>query len=133
MQKHVILTNMVLIKNNKNEYLVLLRERKDWPGLTFPGGHTEDSETIEESAYRELYEESGLKAIDLRCVGFYEWNNIDSNRHLSLLYYSDKFSGEISNSLEGKVFFLKEEDFNKYPLSNDFNEIFQTFKRGIRK
>ena len=131
MQKHVILTNMVLVKNDKDEYLVLFRERNDWPGLTFPGGHTEDNETITESAYRELFEESGLKGIDLRCVGFFEWNNIDSNRHLSLLYYTDKYEGEILSSFEGKVFFLKEEEFKNYPLSTDFFDIFNTFKRGI--
>lgn len=131
--KNVILTNMILVKNASDEYLVLKREKRDWPGLTFPGGHVENSEDIISSAYRELYEETGLIANSLQEVGYFEWNNIDENRHLSILFYTDDYSGSIKSSDEGKVFFLKEENFNKYELSNDFMEIFNTFIRGIKK
>ena len=31
-----------------DEYLIINRTKSDWPGLSFPGGHVEDGETLEE-------------------------------------------------------------------------------------
>ena len=43
--KQVVLTIMCMVVNKNNEILVENRLKKDWPGLTFPGGHVEDNET----------------------------------------------------------------------------------------
>ena len=36
------------------------RQKKDWPGWTFPGGHVEKNEGMETAMVRELLEETGL-------------------------------------------------------------------------
>mgnify|MGYP003525365069 CR=1 FL=1 len=54
----VILSNMCMIYNDKGEILVQMRTKKDWSGLTFPGGHVEDNETLIDSVIREMKEEN---------------------------------------------------------------------------
>ena len=41
----VILSNICVIEDDNGNILVQDRKRKDWPGITFPGGHVEDKET----------------------------------------------------------------------------------------
>ena len=43
-----------------DKILVIDRVKSDWPGLSFPGGHVEKGETLEESVIREMKEETGL-------------------------------------------------------------------------
>ena len=49
---------MCMIYNDKGEILVQMRTKKDWSGLTFPGGHVEDNETLIDSVIREMKEEN---------------------------------------------------------------------------
>ncbi|MDU7282489.1 MAG: NUDIX domain-containing protein, partial [Leuconostoc citreum] len=47
------LTNMIMIENPKTkEILVEDRKNPAWPGVTFPGGHIENGETIVASVIR---------------------------------------------------------------------------------
>ena len=69
----VILSNMCMIYNDKDEILVQMRVKKDWSGLTFPGGHVEDNESINESVIREIKEETGLIIEDPILCDVYEW------------------------------------------------------------
>lgn len=55
----VELTTLCMIRNQKNEILVQERQKKDWPGWTFPGGHVEKNEGMETAMVRELLEETG--------------------------------------------------------------------------
>lgn len=50
-----ILTNICLVYNG-DEILVIDRKKKDWPGLTFPGGHVEENEDFNTSVIREVKE-----------------------------------------------------------------------------
>ena len=54
-----VYTNMCMVYSG-DKILVLNRVKKDWPGLTFPGGHVEDGELFSESVIREMKEETGL-------------------------------------------------------------------------
>ncbi|EGO5236907.1 NUDIX domain-containing protein [Enterococcus faecalis] len=54
----VELTTLCMIRNQKNEILVQERQKKDWPGWTFPGGHVEKNEGMETAMVRELLEET---------------------------------------------------------------------------
>lgn len=124
MQKEIVLTIMCALKNEEGELLFEYRNKKDWPGLTFPGGHVEDDETIIQAVVREMKEETGLEVSDLENAGYIEWNDsIDNKRHLSILFIAKRYKGTIHSSLEGKVFFLKKEEIANYPLSNDFDKI----------
>ena len=123
MKKEIILTTMCALIDGDN-VLVELREKSDWPGLTFPGGHVEDNETSLQACVREMKEETGLDIFDVENVGYIEWNEpSDNKRHLSLLYIAKGYKGKIQSSKEGKVFFIKKEEINNYPFSNDFDKI----------
>lgn len=127
--KKIILTTMCLLVDNKGRVLVENRLKKDWPGLTFPGGHVEDNETIEESCIREIKEETGLTITSIKCNGYIEWN-LNDVRHLCVLFKALDFDGELHSSNEGEVFFLDEKDFDKFPKSNDFDLIYQKLNKN---
>ena len=128
-QKKIKLTIMCMVYKDDGYFLVENRLKKDWPGLTFPGGHVEDGEMIEDAVYREMKEETGLELLDIEPRGYIEWNEFgDDVRHLAMLFKSNKFKGEIKSSKEGEIFFIKEEDLPKYLLSNDFEKILALLK-----
>ena len=123
-QKRIKLTIMCMLYKDDGSFLVLNRLKKDWPGLTFPGGHVEDNELIIEAVIREMKEETGLTVRNIEPRGYFEWNEFGDNvRHLAMLYRSKDFSGELKESSEGNILWIKEEDLEKYPLSNDFEKI----------
>lgn len=127
--KPIALTIMCMVYNHDGSFLVENRVKKDWPGLTFPGGHVEDDENIEETCIREMKEETGLDISDIECMGHIEWNDFgDGIRHLAFCYRTDKYSGTLESSKEGKVFFIKEEDIGNYQLSNDFVKIYSIMR-----
>lgn len=128
-QKTVKLTIMCMVYNNDGMFLVEDRLKQDWPGITFPGGHVEDNETIEEAVIREMKEETNLEVSNIEYKGFIEWNNFGDNiRHLAMLYRTNSYKGTPKSSSEGKVFFIKESDLKNYQLSNDFLEIYKRMK-----
>ena len=129
MKKPIILTIMCMVYKDDGSFLVLNRKKKDWPGLTFPGGHVEDDETCEEACIREMKDETNLDIKDIVCKGHIEWNDFgDGLRHFAVLYSTNKFSGELKSSSEGEIFFLKEDKVDNYPLSNDFWKIYHLLK-----
>lgn len=120
----VILSNMCMIYNDKDEILVQMRVKKDWSGLTFPGGHVEDDESINESVIREIKEETGLTIIDPILCDVYEWPWENNSRYLAFLYKTNKYKGEIKSSKEGEIFWIKKSEIKNYVLSTDFIEIY---------
>ena len=125
----VILTTMTMVENKQGEVLVELREKNDWPGINFPGGHVEDNESIEESAIREIKEDCGIDIDNLVCTGHFEWNvPKEGVRHLCILYKTSTFKGKLKSSSEGKVFFINPKDFDKYPQSTDFLLVYKRMK-----
>jgi len=128
-QKRIKLTIMCMIYKDDGSFLVLNRLKQDWPGLTFPGGHVEDDELITDAVPREMKEETGLEVSNIEPCGYYEWNELgDDVRHLAMLFRTKSYKGEIKSSKEGDIFFIKEEDLEKYPLSNDFLKIYKKLK-----
>ena len=128
-QKKVKLTIMCMVYKDDGSFLVENRLKKDWPGLTFPGGHVEDDELIEDAVKREMKEETGLELSEIEPRGYIEWNEFGDNvRHLAMLFKTKKYKGTLKSSKEGEIFFIKEEDIGKYLLSNDFEKIYQKLK-----
>lgn len=88
--------------------LMLHRTKKEndmhegkWVGV---GGKIEKGESPEECAVREVFEETGLKAEELKLRGlltFPDFNN--SEDWYGYLYVVEKFSGEIIESPEGDL------------------------------
>lgn len=118
----VILSNMCMVYDH-DMILVCNRTKSDWPGLTFPGGHVEENETLEEAVIREIKEETNLDIKDVELVGIKEWFMYENVRYIGLLYRTNKYQGELKSSSEGEVFWINKKDLHKYELSQDFEEM----------
>ena len=119
-----IISNMCMVYKG-DMILVINRTKSDWPGLSFPGGHLEENETLEESVVREMKEETGLEIKNPKLCAIKEWDWGNGVRYLGLLYKTSEFKGELKSSSEGKVFWINKKDINKYELSQDFLELFK--------
>lgn len=121
----IILTNMCLIRNG-NMILVQNRTKKDWPGLTLPGGKVEKDESVYQSVLREVYEETGLRLLNAKDVGYIEWL-IDGDRHLCILFESESYEGELKSNDEGENIFIDIKDLCQYQFSTDFDKILDIY------
>ena len=126
-RKLVTLTNLCMITKG-DEILVIDRQKKDWPGITFPGGHVENDESIVDSVIREVKEETGLDIQSPKLCGVKDWVNSDGSRYIVFLYTCNSFTGEIISSSEGKVSWVKREDFLKLKLSVDMDVLIRVFE-----
>lgn len=104
--------NLCYIKNSNDEYLMLYRNKKEndinegkWVGI---GGKIEENETIHESMYREIKEETNLKAIKLELRGIV---NFEYNNNLDIIYVftCDNYKGKLGKCDEGELKFIKKE------------------------
>lgn len=105
------------------QVLVQLREKKDWPGITFPGGKVEKQESIYASVIREVQEETGLLVSNLKSCGVvhYDVNN-GEEEWVIFLFKASHFSGELlQETNEGKVFWMNKEELPNAELSNDLD------------
>ena len=122
-----ILTNICLVYKD-NQILVLDRKKKDWPGLTFPGGHVEKDENFVSSVIREVKEETGLRIKKPILCGIEEFKTEQEDRYLMFYYKTNNFSGKIKSSKEGEVFWINRDDLNKYKLSLDLKRILKVME-----
>ena len=104
-----VFTNMCMICDG-DRVLVQDRRNPDWPGITFPGGHVETHEPIVDSVIRQIKEETGLTIRSPRLCGVKDWINEDGSRYVVFLFTADQFSGELTSSSEGRVFWLEKDD-----------------------
>ena len=135
--ERVILTNMCMIRNG-TKVLVEDKITKDTRGIMFPGGHVEKDEPIVDSVIREMKEETGLTIEDPVLCGIKNWIEEDGTRYIVFLFRTDKFSGELTSSPEGQVFWAEIGDVLKLPyiwemdslmrifINSEFTELFQT-------
>ena len=125
--ENVILTNMCMVYND-NMILVQDRVSKDWPGVTFPGGHIKKKESFFESVKREIREETGLNVNNLKLCGVKQFTSIDNEyRYIVFLFKTNSFSGEIISSREGNVFWIDRKDLFKYKLADGFEDMYESF------
>ena len=116
------LTNMCLVYQ-KDEILVQVSEKKDWPGLTFPGGKIKKGENLDEAIKREVKEETGLTLNKVYLCGIEEFKAEDCDRYFIFFYKCNDFSGELVSSDEGECFWVKRSELHKYELSLDLDLI----------
>jgi 8-oxo-dGTP diphosphatase len=110
--ERVILTNLCMIVDG-TRILVQDKVGKGADGIILPGGHVEEHEPIVDSVIREMKEETGLDIESPRLCGVKEWINGDGSRYVVFLFRTDRFSGELASSDEGRVFWMEKEDVLK--------------------
>lgn len=119
---------MVMIR--RDDGMVLVQERKlYWKGIAFPGGHAEPGESFERSAEREILEETGLTVKNLELCGIVHWDCPErKEKYIVFLYRTSDFSGElISETEEGKVFWVKEDELKNMKLCSNFEKYLELF------
>lgn len=111
----ILVGSTIIVKNDRNEYLFQLRsDTKEW-GL--PGGAMEFGESLEQTAERELYEETGLQAETLKFVDllsgkdlYVKYPNGDEVYNVISVYLAEGISGELQmndgESIELRYFSL---------------------------
>lgn len=120
----VVLTNMCMVYDKTNNKLLVQDRLKSWKGITFPGGHVEDGESIVDSTIREVKEETGLTISNLEPCGIIHWYNDETGeKYFVFNFRTCNFTGELlENPDEGKVFWVGKDDILKLNLSDGFEE-----------
>lgn len=123
------LTNMIMVQDPITNDVLVQKRVKYWCGITFPGGHVEDGESIYDSAVREVKEETGLTVESLKYCGMMHWNNTETgDRYFVHFYKTNEFSGKlIKETDEGEVFFTSLESLKNMDLAPNFNRYLPMF------
>lgn len=94
-----------VLAKNKNKYLLVretLEGGKDY--WIVPGGKVEFGESLEDAAKREILEETGIKAKNLKFLNFWEAIFPDYNYHTVIFFYQiETAKKKLSDDIEGKV------------------------------
>lgn len=122
-----VFTTLIMVENEKGHLLVEDRKDPDWPGICFPGGHAEPGEAFTTAAIRETFEETGLTIRDPRLVGVKQFQTKRNERYVVFFYKATKFTGTLTSSDEGEVFWISREDLQNLTLVDDFLEMLKVF------
>ena len=126
-RENAIFVNMCMVTDG-SKVLVIDRKKEDWPGITFPGGHIEKNESFVESVIREVYEETGLTIKDPVLCGTKQFQEDEDTRYVVFFYKATRFSGKLTASDEGEVFWIDRKDLSRYPLALDMEAMVQVME-----
>lgn len=126
--EQAIFTNMCMVYDDSGRVLVQDRVSKNWPGLTFPGGHIDKGEAFTKSVIREVWEETGLTIKSPILCGIKQFQTNEDKRYVVLLYKANQFEGKLRSSDEGEVFWIAREELTNYQLAADFEEMLKIFE-----
>lgn len=130
MAKHepelVKLTTMCMIEDKvNNKVLVQVRNKNDWDGISFPGGHVEKGESFAQAIIREVKEETNYDISNLKTCGYKDWYDFEKGeRYVVLFFKTSTFSGELlESSNEGINKWMSIEEIYASDTALDFKEM----------
>ena len=91
----------------------------------------EEGESLLESVVREMKEETGLTIENPKVCGFKDWIQEDGTRYIVMLYKTDKFTGELKSSDEGRVFWIDRADIDSANLIWNMKELLEIFDTDL--
>lgn len=125
MVEKVEFTNLCMISDG-NKVVVIDRKKKDWPGVTFPGGHVELGESFSDAVIREVKEETGLDICSPQLCGIKDWVENEC-RYVVLFYKTNRFDGVLQSSNEGEVWWAEMDQLTSLKLSLDMQDMIRVF------
>jgi 8-oxo-dGTP diphosphatase len=123
------ITCMVMVENKETGEVLVQERCLSWKGIAFPGGHVEKGESFYMSAVREIKEETGLEIKNLIPCGVIHWSERNTGeRYLVFAYKTSDYSGElVSDTEEGRVFWVKPESLREMNLCENFETYLSLF------
>ena len=126
----VELTVMCMLRDGQGR-LLMQQQKPSWPGLAFPGGHVEPGESFTGAVVREMREETGLTIFDPQLCGVKQFQTGEGVRYVVLFYRASRFTGTLTPSAEGEVFWLPRDELARYPLAEDFLDMLRVFESDL--
>lgn len=127
-EEKAIFTVLCMVTDENGNILVEDRKDPSWPGICFPGGHVEPAEAFTDAAIRETFEETGLQIEDPKLCGVKQFQTENNARYVVFFYKATKFSGTLTSSDEGEVFWISKDQLKDQNLVNDFTQMLQVFE-----
>lgn len=111
-------------------------KHKERSTLEAPGGHRENGECIDDTARRELYEETGAIEFDIQPICVYsvtEPDNFDGEETFGMLYFADikSFEKELHSEIEKVVLLDDLPEEWTYPLIQP--QLIEEYQRRVKK
>lgn len=113
---NVELVTLVMLEREDGKVLVQNRKLK-YPGISFPGGHVEKTESLIDCAIREVKEETGLDVDNLISCGVVHWTHKNTDRrYMCFMYKTKSFRGTlIENNREGDNMWMDVNGLHQLP------------------
>lgn len=120
----VCFMNMCMIQDGEGRGLALDKVNDSYTGTTFPGGHVEKNELFSKSMIREVWEETGLTIEEPKLCGLYHWHE-NGVHNVITLYQACKFSGELTSSEEGRIYWIPLKELKTRELATGMEYVLQ--------
>lgn len=132
MKTKVILTADVIIENEDGSIVLVKRKnkpyKKEW---SLPGGKMDDDETIEQTAVREVREETGLEIYLKKIIGVYSQPDRDPRgRYVSVAFLAKITGGKLEAGSDAADI-ITTHDFSERKLAFDHNQILQDYTTSL--
>lgn len=124
--ERVELTVLCLLRRG-DEILLQNRVKAEWHGYALPGGHVEPGESFVDAVVREMKEETGLTVVRPVLCGVKQFP-IEGGRYVVLLFRTDKFSGKLKSSDEGRMEWVCRENMESIPAVDDLPELLRVME-----
>jgi len=126
--KHISITSDVIIEMPKG---IILIERKNPPyGWAIPGGFVEYGESVEETAIREMKEETCLELKDLRQFHVYSDLNRDPRGHTITVVFTAKGVGKLNAGDDAGSISVFGKDDLPMAIAFDHRQILEDYFKG---